>query len=365
MLPEVRSSVKAGRKKRGGRATIQEVAHTAGVSIGTVSRVINGRSDVDPSLQARVGAAIRELDYRPNLRAQNLVRDKSPIVSFVLSNLGGLNPVNSLILQGIEDYCAEAGFFVLFARCQYSPTAPAGELRLPSVLLTHGLADSVILAGINYDNFVDALQQRGLNCVVLANNMVSSRVQLPVDRVRFDDFGGCYEATKYLIQLGHRDIWYVGDTAQPWYRVRHEAYERAMREHQLEPRAQTLSLSDDAFENGHTSVGLILEGESPVTAILAGSVELAYGAMDALRQHGRDVPRAVSVIGFDYSLAWTRMTNLTTVCVDAVEVGRQLAKMAIAKANSPGRKLPEVVVAAGLVKRSTCRPFRPSEGMVL
>ena len=110
---------------------------------------------------------------------------------------------------------------------------------------------------------------------------------------------------------------------------------------------------------------MMIEKELPVTAVLADSVDLALGAIDALRQHGRDVPRDVSVVGFDYALTRAGRSHLTSVCVDAVEVGRELARRAIETADPSGRELPPVVVPAKLVRRGTCRPFRAEAHMVL
>jgi DNA-binding LacI/PurR family transcriptional regulator len=348
-----------------GRVTIKSVAKRAGVSIGTVSRVINGFRDVNPELQERVERAVRELDYRPNIRAQSFVRDKSPIISFLLSNRGGLNPFHSLILQGVEEYCADAGYFVLFARCQYSSNIRPSDLRLPSVLLTNGLADCVIAAGVNHENLLKMMEGRGLSYVVLANNLVSEKAREPFNQVRFDDFGGFYEAVRYLIQLGHKDIWFVGDTSLQWFRTRHEAYLKSMREHGLEPRAQTVALSDDLFENGRASVEMILESEQPLSAVICGAGESAEGAIEALREHGREVPRDASVIGFDHMVVRSGLWKLTSVSVDAVEVGRQLARLAVERLKSNGQAVPESVIPTTLIKRGTCRPFRPNEQMVL
>jgi len=317
-------------EKAPARVTIKDVAKVAGVSIGTVSRVINNSANVDDGLRRRVEQAITTLRFRPNVRAQSFVRDHSPIISFILSNRGNLNPVHSYILQGVEDYCAEAGYFVLFARHSYSPDAAVDSLRTPRVLVGHGLADCVIVAGTNSDNFLDSLNQMGVRHVVLANNLTTtSRHRNRVNQVRYDDQGGVYEATRYLIQLGHRNVWFIGDTSQLWFRNRYEAYLRAMSESGLEPYAQTLALSDDPYENGHASIGLILEQQTPLTALIAASDELAVGAIEALRQHGREVPRDVSVIGFAHQASHSRMTYLTSVCVDTIEVGRQLAKSAV------------------------------------
>jgi len=362
-----RRSAESGHTATGTTAhvTIKSVAERAGVSIGTVSRVINGFPDVNPELRGRVEKVVQELDYRPNVRAQSFVRDKSPIISFLLSNRGGLNPFHSLILQGVEDYCAGAGYFVLFARCQYSPNTRPSELRLPTVLLANGLADCVIAAGVNHENLLQMMDERGLSYVVLGNNLVSEKPREPLNQVRFDDTGGFYEATRYLIQLGHKDIWFVGDTSLQWFQARYEGYVHSMQEHGLEPRAQTVALSDDLFENGRASVEMILEREAALSAVICGAGESAEGAIEALREHGREVPRDASVIDFDHVVVRSGLWRLTSVSVDAVEVGRQLARLAIERLKSNGKGVPESVVPTILIKRGTCRPFRPAEQMVL
>jgi DNA-binding LacI/PurR family transcriptional regulator len=183
--------------------------------------------------------------------------------------------------------------------------------------------------------------------------------------VRYDDQSGFYESAKYLVQLGHKDIWFIGDTSQFWIRRRYEAYLHAMEDSGLEAKAQTIALSDEPYENGHSSVGLILEQRLPLTAVLASSEESAFGAIEALRQFGREVPRDVSVIGFSHQIPRFRTGDLTSICVDTIEVGRQLAKCAIARIKSGGQDVPEVVVPTFLIKRGTCRPYRPDQRMLL
>jgi LacI family transcriptional regulator len=337
--------------------TIRDVARRAGVAVGTVSRVMNNRPDVNPDLRERVQRALDDLNYRPNARARSFARSSSPIVSFILSNRDFLHPFHSHVLQGVEEFCEEAGYFVIYTRFRYSPITPAGELRLPSVLQSHGIADCVILAGANYDNFTSNLEKRGIHYVLLVNNFVTKRRREPFDQVRFDDYGGAIEATRYLIQLGHKHIWYIGDTSVPWYRRRHEGYVKAMTEGGLQPRAQTLGLSDDRFLNGLNSARVILEQKAPMTAILAGADDVAYGAWEALRLHRLEVPRDISLIGFDDQHAQSRVPSLTSVRVEAAEVGRQLAKMAIAKISLKGQRSSEVALPTKLMKRETCRPL--------
>lgn len=337
--------------------TIRDVARHAGVAVGTVSRVVNNLPDVNPELRKRVQSALDDLNYRPNARARSFARNSSPTVSFILSNRDFLHPFHSHVLQGVEEYCEESGYFVIYTRFRYSSTTRAHELRLPTVLQSHGIADCVILAGANYDNFTSNLEKRGIHYVLLVNNFVTKRRREAYDQVRFDDYGGAVEATRYLIQLGHKHIWYIGDTSVPWYRSRHEAFTKTMMEAGLSPKAQTLGLSDDRFLNGLNSMKMIVEQKAQVTAILAGSDDVAYGAWEALRLQGLEVPRDISLIGFDDQHSQSRVPALTSVRVETAEVGRELAKMAINKINLKGQRSPEVVLPTKLMKRETCRPL--------
>ncbi|MGD0499807.1 MAG: LacI family DNA-binding transcriptional regulator [Bryobacteraceae bacterium] len=344
--------------------TIKDVAKKAAVSIGTVSRVINSYQDVDARLRARVESAIKDLHYRPSMRARSFVKDRSPVIGFVVCNRHSFNPFHSLLLLGVEEYCAQSGYYVLFSRYQYAPEAAASDLALPDILQERGLSDSIIVAGTNHVNFLESLDRSGVRYVVLANSLSDSESRPRLNSVRYDDAGGVAEATRYLAQLGHRDIWYVGDNSEPWHKTREEAFLRVMSELNLEPRVHPLAVSDDPFENGHAAVSLLLEQGSPVTAILADSEELAYGVEEGLRQHGKDVPHDVSVIGFDHQTRRSRVPTITSICTDPVEVGRQLAKLAIARMQSDADQ-PEILAPTRLVRRSSCRPLRAEPSMVL
>jgi LacI family transcriptional regulator len=344
--------------RRSGRrtvATIKDVASRANVAVGTVSRVVNNHPDVDEELRSRVLQAAEDLKYRPNARARSLARNSSALISFILSNRDFLHPFHSHVLQGVQEFCEKAGYFVMYTRFEYSPDINAAEFILPLVLQSHGMTDSVVLAGTNYQNFSDALESRDIPYVLLANNFVSEGGRKPVNQIRFDDDAGAADAVRYLIQLGHTRICYIGDISAPWYRTRYQAYLREMERARLQPIAQTLGMSDDRFTNGLKSVQEILDQKVPITAIFAGTDDVAFGAWEALRRRGLEVPRDVSLIGFDDQQPQLVFPALTTVRVDTGEVGRQLAKMAIARLKTNGRPVPEVIVPTKLMKRETCR----------
>lgn len=353
-------------RKRSGATTIREVAKLAAVSVGTVSRVVNEFADVDEELRERVRRAIRELKYRPNLRAQQFTRDRTKIIGFVLSNGPGLSTANAQLLLGVEEHCASAGYCVLFARCHYGGNTAGKEIRLPSIIEHRGLTDSVILAGETHGNFLRSVRESGLDYVVLTNHMTERTEARPRhNQVRYDDYQGAIDAIEYLSRLGHRHIWFLGDTSKPWYRSRFEGYCEAMRRSDLESRAYTVALSDDPFENGHAAMTFILEQKLPVSAVLAASEEIALGVRDSLRIHAMDAPRDISLICFEHRVMGAKVANVTSVCIDTIEVGRQLARMAVARLESGGKNQVEVVIPAPLVKRGSCRPLRGDESMML
>ncbi len=345
---------------------IRDVANYASVSIGTVSRVLNEHRDVASDLRRRVQLAIDELGYRPNGRASRRKNERPGVISLVMCNGSGFNAVHAYLLLGIEEACAQANCYLMFARHQYEPHVRSTELLLPGITKSRDLADCLIITGTNYDNFLKALDNAGVCYVTLVNHVVGRQTKRPgKNQVRYNDYEGFGEATRYLIQLGHKNIWYIGDTSKPWFQQRYEGYEKTMLENSLDPLAQRVGLADNQVENGRAAVSLILDQKRPISAILAGSDEIALGAKEGLVQHGLTVPRDVSVIGFQHQIETFSATPLTSVCVDTVEVGRQLAKAAIKRIESGGRDVPESTVATVLVKRGSCRPLRTEEHMVL
>lgn len=344
---------------------MKEIAEKANVSIGTVSRVLNRHQDVDEDLRERVEGVARKVGYRLSARTQSVVHARSRIIGLILLNDFGLSSVHSQLLLGVEEYCSEAGYNLLFSRHHFAGDAAPSSVAIPSVIQTPGLADCVIVAGSVSRNILRAFEQFGLHYVLLRNHLTElAPLSLQSHLVQYDDAGGCCQATQYLGQLGHKHIWYIGDDSRTWHRNRFKGYAQAMAELNLEPRSHAVALSDDEFESGHAAVSYILEQRWPITAVLTGSDSLAFGVREGLRLHRLEVPRDVSLIGFEHEVR-TRASNVTSVSVDMAEVGRQLARAAVLRIEEKHCDPREVVVPTHLIKRSTCRPFRTEEHMVL
>jgi DNA-binding LacI/PurR family transcriptional regulator len=187
---------------------------------------------------------------------------------------------------------------------------------------------------------------------------VSASPHPPFDQVRSDDTGGSIDAVRYLIRLGHKRICFIGDISHRWYADRYQAYLTVMTEAGLEPIAQTVALSPDNFSNGFSSAEAIFRRRVPITAIFAAGDDVAFGAWEHLRQIGLHVPDDISLIGFG-DLPGSNLKNppMTTVRQPCIEIGRQLAKLAIEKAKMPATPIPEVIVPTELILRGTTWPL--------
>jgi LacI family transcriptional regulator len=329
----------------------------AGVSLGTASRVLNNRRGVDPELVRKVSEAARTLNYVRSATARRASRENAPVITFVLSNRDFLHPVHARLLQGAEEFCEENGYFVVFKKFDYSSDAAPADLKLPATLRQHGIADCLILAGTNYPNFLEATHRTRVPYVLFGNNLVSATPHEPCDQVRSDDRHGSMEAVHYLVRLGHKRICFIGDISHRWYADRHCAYVDAMTEAGLEPLSQTVALSPDNFSNGFACAEAILRRRVQVTAVFAAGDDVAFGVWEQLRKAGLRVPDDVSLIGFgDLPGANLMIPPLTTVRQPCIDIGRQLARMAIEKARYPAVKLPETVVQTELILRGTTWP---------
>lgn len=340
------------------KTTVRDVAKYAGVAVGTVSRVLNRNATVNPELRQRVEDAIRRLDYAsPPTRSE--IPAGAPTISFVLSNRRFLHPVHARILQGVEEYCRDLGYLVLYTSFQYPAETPWNELALPRVLTEHGIADCLILVGMNYDNLLVALEKAEIPYVYGGNKAIVAADRAPVDRIRWDERAAGVEATRYLLQLGHKRIAYIGDISLPWYRAPYEGYLTAMREAGLKPIAQTVALAADPFDNGQLNMELLLEKDRSVTGLFADS-NVVYGAWAACRNAGIQVPQNMSLVALGEQYGMLTVPPVTSVSLDMTLFGRTAARMAVQRFQEK-QQIPEIVLSTALIPRGTCRPVDPQE----
>lgn len=330
----------------------------AGVSPATVSRVLSGNAQVNPTLVARVREAAEKLGVEPTHS------NRATLLAFLLCNRKMLHPFHSRILEGAEEYCATHEYSTVFLPFRYPSNLPWKEIHLPRILERRGSIAGYILAGTNSENLLQLLRHRGSPFSVLGNNVVGNWAPDPYDVVWFDDIGGAYEATRHFQLQGHRDIWYVGNNRLPWFARRYEGYCRAMADNGMEPRISSLD-TEDPHDIGYLATKSMLTRGEAVTAILAGDDSTAHGVYRALRDCGLDVPSDVSVAGMNDLEGNILHPRLTSVRTFPEQVGRQLSELVFNRLRRSSLLPQHRLIPTELAKRDSVGPPAPGKEKAL
>ncbi|MPZ18918.1 MAG: LacI family DNA-binding transcriptional regulator [Luteitalea sp.] len=330
------------------KPTLRDVARLAGVSPSSVSRVANGSAYVGPTVQSRVRSAASQLGI-------DLTKAmKSRIIVFLLGNRDVLHRFQARILAGAEEYCTSHGWELLFLSFHYPSTTAVGELSLPQVLNRRDTVRGVILGGTNPASLLLALHERKVPFSVLGNNVLGEWQPEQHDVVFSDDVLGAYEMTSYLISRGHVHIWYVGDVRFPWFARCFQGYQRAMAEAKLQARCS--QIRSDRQELGYLAVKSLIASGEPVTAIFAGSDQVAHGVYRALRDFHLRVPDNISVAGFNDTEGAILHPTLSSVREFPEELGRHLAEFVTTRIVNPDLDPRQLCMPTELVIRESIRP---------
>ncbi len=332
---------------------LREIATAAHVSVATASRVLNGNNRVDPAIRKVVLDAAAKLDIDLSQR------NKTKALAFLVSNRAVLHSFHSRILLGAEEYCAAHGWDMVFLSFNYSPQTPWKELHLPQVVQRHDVVRAVILAGTTSMNLLESFNHKGIAYVVLGNNVIGGPQDLRSDVVFSDDIQGGQDMTRYLIGLGHRDIWFIGNLRLPWFARCFEGHRRAMEEAGLVARSSSIDSEDDTNIGYLGTKSLLARGES-VTAILAGNDPTAHGVYRGLRDSGLRIPDDISVAGCDDTIGTLLYPSLTTTREFPEQLGKQMVELILNRIANPGQEPQRVTIPTEFIKRDSCRPVLAS-----
>lgn len=339
--------------------TIREVARRAGVSVATVSRVLNESGYFDEETGRRVHEAVNVLGYRRNVHWQRLSADSSQTLCFLLGNRDALNSMQTRLLAACERSARESGYDLVFSRFDYDTSIKAARLALPRLLADRGLVDGAILIGRHAPNLLEALDAIHMPWVILGNNFEGDIQKLRHDALTYDEESGCYEAAAYLARLGHRRIAFIGNDRWQWFRRRYDGFRRALSECGLQPLGVTHNWGGSGIEYGRMAAAELLRSPTPPTAILAANDELAAGVWKELVSRGIPIPREISLCGFgDREEFQILEPSLTTIAVFPERLGAELSRMLVARLGAKGRSgsLPAALHPCQLVERASCAP---------
>jgi DNA-binding LacI/PurR family transcriptional regulator len=327
---------------------LREIAGVADVSITTVSRVLNGNQRVDPAIQQRVLRAAEKLNIDLSKR------NKTKVLAFLLSNRAMLHAFHSRVLKGAEACCASHGWDIIFLSYSYSSETPANELHLPRVVQRRDMVRSVILAGTNSTNLIELLEQKGISYVVLGNNVIGEPKTGQYDVIFSDETQGGDDMTRYLIELGHRHIGFVGNLRLPWFLRCFSGYASAMEKAGLTPFHSSIDSEDDT-EIGYLGAKFLLAQEQQPTVIFAGNDQTAHGVYKAVRDSGLRIPDDISVAGCDDTIGAWLYPGLTTIREFPEQLGKQMVEMALNRIAQPNLAPQNMTIPTEFIKRDSCR----------
>lgn len=339
--------------------TLKEIAQEAGVSVSTVSRVINGKgkSVASKEIQDRIWGIVRRTNYVPNRSAQelrkNTASEEAPIpetIECLLARMPFLDKdyFFSEIARNIETELHSNNYIL-----QYSFTSSGYQLLNTSQELTQNTAKGLIILGRCNPNILTMLKQRFKKICYVGLNYLNANY----DQIICDGMEASKAAVNYLIELGHTKIAYIGETRNE---IRYIGYRSAMIEHNLQTKSQYVADFTLSYKGGYDGAKRLLERGADITAVFCANDNTAIGAMSAFQESGLKIPEDISVIGVDdIELSRYISPALTTISIPVAEMGKVASMIMLDRING-GHKIPlKVLLPFSLEVRESTAPLPP------
>jgi LacI family transcriptional regulator len=332
-------------------ATVKEVARIAGVSVATVSRVINDSGYVKPDLKVRVLQAMKALHYKPSALARSLRTKRTHNVGVLIPQID--HPFFGTLAFNIEKGLFERGYHCFTCSAEEKPEKEAAYI---DALLSQKVDGCLVVPIGASPTAIQRLLGSGVPVVLVDRDVPD----VPVDRVLSDNHGGACQVVRYVLGLGHRHMRIIG-TSETSASMR--ARLRGVREACLNsgvPCEPVCYLQDslDQFRAGYEAARQLLADNPRPTAIVALTDVIAIGVIHAAAELGLQIPRDLSVTGFDnITLASYVMPTLTTVMQDLQGLGREAVDLLVSRLENPDKSpVTRTLSTQLIVRQSTATP---------
>jgi DNA-binding LacI/PurR family transcriptional regulator len=346
------------------RPTMRDVARVAGVSLMTVSRVVNREPGVQPETAARVERAIRQLGYHRNDAARQLRRHSEPTQTIGLLVDDIANPFFATLARAVEDAARLHSCVVLIGS---SNDSLAREREVIAAFCARRVDGVILVPAAGSHRFLRAQQELGVKIVCVDRPAAS----LKVDTVLVDNRHGASAAVRHLIGYGHRRIGYLGDREDIWaVRERYAGFAGALAEEGLAPDPAVVRHGLRGRAEAAQAAAALIRQPEPPTAIFASNDLVTMGVIDALQDAGRYGPAGdgsgrsarrrgdgidrVALVGFDeFALADKLAIPVTVVAQDPAAIGATAAQLLFARINGDTSSPRDVVLLTRLIARGS------------
>lgn len=330
-------------------ASIKDVAREAGVSIATVSRVLNDIDVVNEDTKKKVKDAITKLAYRPNIVARSLKTQKSSTIGIIIPDIS--NQFYPEIVRGCEDVANIYNYNIMLCNADLDVEKEMEALRI----LKEKMIDGVIYMSNSIEhNIIDLIKELQLPTVLVE----TTDAEGIFPSVTIDNVMAAADAVKYLVKKGNKKIAYVGTNIEKVNALskRYAGYNKGLTEMGIAFDEQLVYFGGVKARDGYTGINTILDKGIEVDAVFCASDEIAMGVINALRDKSIKVPEDIDVMGFDdiYS-ASIFYPKLTTVAQPMYDMGSVSMRMLIKAINNLKVEEEHFVLPYRIVERDSCK----------
>lgn len=329
--------------------SIKDVAREAGVSIATVSRVLNDIDVVNEDTKKKVLDAIKKLGYRPNIVARSLKTQRTKTIGILIPDIS--SQFYPEIVRGAEDVSNIYDYNIILGNSDFDVEKEKEYLRV----LKEKMVDGVIyMSSSLQDEILDLINELNLKTILVETK--DKEGKLP--SVTIDNIEAAYEGTKYLLNKGFKNLAFVGvkkDEMNAWS-DRYVGFEKAMNEANIAIDNDLIHLEDLKVNSGYNAAKSYIDSGKKVDAIVCATDELAMGVINGLRDNGVNVPDDVSVIGFNNNyLGEIFYPKLTTISQPSYDMGSVAMRMLIKLLNKQELEQAHYVLPYGIVERNSVK----------
>ena len=332
-----------------GSITIKDIAEKAGVSVSTVSKVLNNYTDISEKTREKVNTACRELNFTSDLNSRSQQKKESMRIGLIIEDYkkNGVSEAFTLeILMGFKQYLLENGFEVILLS---TSTPEQKEVSLAKLVTANNLRGIFYLGMKLSDPYYDEVKKEDFPCVLFDIPLGRERA----GNVGVDNLKGAMLATEHLLESGHRKIAFVNGYKDAYVSAeRLNGYFLALNKYDVSINRDIIQEADFTEEGAKKAIEGILKRDASITAVFAASDLMAAGIIKYLNSIGKKVPEDISVIGFDDIEIASHITpGLTTIRQERFEIGMSAATLLVNLIN--GQKMHSILVEPRLVIRGS------------
>jgi LacI family transcriptional regulator len=327
--------------------TIQDVAKTAGVSVSTVSRVLNGKVDVAVDTQNRILEVIEQLSYTSSLAARSMRSRKTNLIGLIMPDIA--YPFAFEVMKGVNRAIAESEYDLLvYTTGDIRKHSTASHEQKYVSLLNNSITDGLIIVAPAAAEFTS-------DAPIVSIDPVAANPQYP--SIHATNYQGAMDAMNYLLGLGHKRIGFISGRAELESSNRRlKGYRDALEKSGIPVDEKLIVSGDYTTETGAVRAGELLSQKKPPTAIFAANDQTAMGVFQVVQEKGMRIPEDLSVIGFD-NISDSKYLGLTTVDQFISEMGFVATQMLIKLINGEDHDVQIYKMETQLVIRKSCQAF--------